>query len=164
MDAPEFIRVWGGRGFEVVMKNEDINKALWEYYRVTSEQCIAVGTFVHRSLATSIMSAGLFITFTGLLITQKDKIIFSFNWISIGTVIIGFVLFLFFISSVGYYLYLRIHLHNIFDIAMKIEELQRDILFDKVSQEELEKRFEEVCLFLNASKFEIKWKSLFRRW
>ena len=145
------------------MKKDDINKALWEYYRVTSEQCIAVGTFVHQSLAVSIMSTGLFITFMGLLMTQKDKIISS-NWITIGIVIVAIILFLLFISSVGYYLYLRIHLHNIFDIAMKIEELQRDILFDKVSQEELEKRFEEVCLFLNASKFEIKWKSLFKRW
>ena len=128
------------------MKKDDINKALWEYYRVTSEQCIAVGTFVHQSLAVSIMSTGLFITFMGLLMTQKDKIISS-NWITIGIVIVAIILFLLFISSVGYYLYLRIHLHNIFDIAMKIEELQRDILFDKVSQEELEKRFEEVCLF-----------------
>jgi hypothetical protein len=145
------------------MKKDDINKALWEYYRVTSEQCIAVGRFVHQSLAVSIMSTGLFITFMGLLMTQKDKIISS-NWITIGIVIVAIILFLLFISSVGYYLYLRIHLHNIFDIAMKIEKLQRDILFDKVSQEELEKRFEEVCLFLNASKFEIKWKSLFKRW
>ena len=120
--------------------------------------------YLTEHACTSIMSAGLFITFTGLLITQKGKITFSFNWITIAIVIIGIILFLFFISSVGYYLYLRIHLHNIFDIAMKIEELQRDILFDKVSQEELEKRFEEVCLFLNASKFEIKWKSLFKRW
>ena len=145
------------------MKKDDINKALGEYYRVTSEQCIAVGTFVHHSLTVSIMSTGLFITFMGLLMTQKGKIISS-NWITIGIVIVAIILFLLFISSVGYYLYLRIHLHNIFDIAMKIEELQRDILFDKVSQEELEKRFEEVCLFLNASKFEIKWKSLFKRW
>ena len=147
------------------MKKDDINKALGEYYRVTSEQCIAVGTFVHQSLAVSITSTGLFITFMGLLMTQKDKIIFSFtDWITIGMVIVAIILFLLFISSVGYYLYLRIHLHNMFDIAMKIEELQRDILFDKVSQEELEKRFEEACLFLNASKFEIKWKSLFKRW
>jgi hypothetical protein len=47
---------------------------------------------------------------------------------------------------------------------MDIEELQRDILFDNVSQEKLEKRFEAVCPFLNASKFKIKWKSLFKRW
>ena len=145
------------------MKKDDINKALWEYYRVTSEQCIAVGRFVHQSLAVSIMSTGLFITFMGLLMTQKDKIISS-NWITIGIVIVAIILFLLFISSVGYYLYLRIHMHNIFGIAMNIEELQRDILFDKVSQEKLEKRFEEVCPFLNASKFEIKWKSLFKRW
>ena len=145
------------------MKKDDINKVLGEYYRVTSEQCIAVGTFLHHSLAVSILSTGLFITFMGLLMTQKDKIISS-NWIIIGIVIVAIILFLLFISSVGYYLYLRIHLHNIFDIAMNIEELQRDILFDKVSQEKLEKRFEEVCLFKNASKFEIKWKSLFKRW
>ena len=145
------------------MKKDDINKALGEYYRVTSEQCIAVGTFVHHSLTVSIMSTGLFITFMGLLMTQKGKIISS-NWITIGIVIVAIILFLLFISSVGYYLYLRIHMHNIFGIAMNIEELQRDILFDKVSQEKLEQRFEEVCPFLNASKFEIKWKSLFKRW
>ena len=145
------------------MKKDDINKALWEYYRVTSEQCIAVGRFVHQSLAVSIMSTGLFITFMGLLMTQKGKIISS-NWITIGIVFVAIILFLLFISSVGYYLYLRIHLHNIFGIAMDIEELQRDILFDNVSQEKLEKRFEAVCPFLNASKFKIKWKSLFKRW
>jgi hypothetical protein len=145
------------------MNKDDINKALGEYYRVTSEQCIAVGTFVHHSLTVSIMSTGLFITFMGLLMTQKDKTISS-NWITIGIVIVAIILFLLFISSVGYYLYLRIHMHNIFGIAMNIEELQRDILFDKVSQEKLEKRFEEVCPFLKASKFEIKWKSLFKRW
>ena len=127
------------------MKKDDINKALGEYYRVTSEQCIAVGTFVHHSLTVSIMSTGLFITFMGLLMTQKGKIISS-NWITIGIVIVAIILFLLFISSVGYYLYLRIHMHNIFGIAMNIEELQRDILFDKVSQEKLEKECRAKCI------------------
>ncbi|NOR78829.1 MAG: hypothetical protein GQ523_10565 [Methanophagales archaeon] len=145
------------------MKKDDINKALWEYYRVTSEHSIHVGTQLHQSISLSIMCMALFLTFTGLLMTQKDKIISS-NWSVIGIVIVVIILFLLFILSIGYYLYLRIHLHNIFGTAMKIEELQRDILFDKVRQEELEKRFKEFYPFLNASKYEIKWKSLFRRW
>jgi len=144
------------------MKRDEVNKALWEYYRTLSEHSIHVGTQLHRSLSLSITCMALFLTFTGFLITQK--ITLSFNLVTIGIVVIGFVLFLLFISSVGYYLYLRIHMHNIFGTAMKVEELQRDILFDRISQEELETRFEEVYPSLNASKYKIKWKSLFRRW
>jgi len=144
------------------VKKEDANKALWDYYKILSEQCIHVGTQLHQSLSLSITCMMLFLTFTGLLITQKVN--FSFNLVTIGIAIIDFVIFLFFISSVGYYLHLRIHLHNIFGTVMKMEELQRDILFDKVSEDELEMRFEGVYPFLNASRYKTKWKILFRRW
>ena len=144
------------------MKKDDLNKALSGYYRALLESSIVTGTVMHRDLSLSIMCMALFLTFTGLMLTQKDKMILSSNLVIIGIIIIVVILFLFFILSVGYYLYLRIHLHNIFAALMKIEKLQRDILFDKISQDELEKRFEEVYPFLNASKYKIKLKSLFR--
>jgi hypothetical protein len=82
--------------------------------------------------------------------------------VTMGIVVFGLILFLFFISLLGYYLFLRIHSYNLFNIGKRIEQLQRDILFDKIqSQEELEKRFEEVYPLLNSWKYEINWKNLF---
>ncbi len=147
------------------MKKEEINKALWEYYRVILEHCKVVGTQKIKIFVSSIMCMALFSTFTGLLMSQKDKIVLSFNLITIGILVVGIILFLFFISFLGYYLLLRIHLNNLFAIGVKIEELQRDILFDKINQEELqerlEERLEEIYPFLNAWKYEIKWRNLF---
>jgi ACR3 family arsenite efflux pump ArsB len=147
--------------YGVIMKDDEINKALWEYYRVVTEEAKNVGTQKIRVFTSSIMCMALFLTFIGLLMTQTDKIVFSFNLITIGIVVIGIILFLFFLSFMGYYLFLRIHNNNIFVAAMKIEKLQRDILFEKISQEELQERFELVYPFLNASKYEIKMKNLF---
>ena len=142
------------------MEKNEVNKALAEYYRLTIEHCEALGVGMRRSFTESIMSAGLFLTLLGLLISQKITLSF---WMTIGMVIIGIVLFLFFIASVGEYFYLQIHLHNMFDLAVEIEDLQQDILFDKVRGGELEKRFEEVRPALKTSKFEIRWKGVFKR-
>lgn len=112
-----------------------------------------------KVLIACIMCMAVSLTFTGLLITQNINL--SSNLIGIGIVVIAIILFLFFLSFFLYYLFLRITLNSILNIGRKIEELQRDILFDKINQEELQERFEEVCPILNSGKYEIKWGNLF---
>ena len=156
---------WYGWGLDMIMKKDDINKVLWEYYRAIVEHCGIVGTQKIKLFGSTIISMAPLLSFIGLLITQWDRIIHNVspyrNLIFIGILFIGFILSLFFILFFGYYLLLRIHLNNLFAIGTKIEELQRDILFDKINQEELEERFEKVYPLLNAWKYEIKWKNLF---
>ena len=157
-----FVLKWSGRGLDVIMKEDEINKALWEYYKVISVHAGIVGGQKVRLFISTIMCLALFSTYTGLIVTLKDKIFFSFNLVTMGIVVFGLILFLFFISLLGYYLFLRIHSYSLFNIGKRIEQLQRDILFDKIiSQEELEERFEEVYPLLNAWKYEINWKNLF---
>jgi hypothetical protein len=144
------------------MKEEEINRALWEYYKVISEQAGIVGGQKVRLFISTIMCLALFSTYTGLIVTLKDKIFFSFNLVTMGIVVFGIILFLFFISLLGYYLFLRIHSYNLFDIGKRIEQLQRDILFDKIeTQEDLEKKFEKIYPCLNAWNYKIKLKNLF---
>lgn len=142
------------------MKNQgDVNKVLCEYYRVGSEQCIHLGKQMIKVLTACIMCMAVSLTFTGLLITQNINL--SSNLIGIGIVVIAIILFLFFLSFFLYYLFLRITRNSILNIGRKIEELQRDILFDKINQEELQERFEEVFPILNSGTHEIKWENLF---
>ena len=138
------------------MKKDELNETLREYHRVVAEGCNTVGTQMHRSIASGIMCLAVFLTFIGGLMTQLDEIILSFNLITVGIAVIGIILFLVFISCIGYYFFLRIHLHNISGTARDIEKLQQDILFEKISQEDLEKRFEEVCPFLNDSEYRMR--------
>ena len=143
------------------MKEDEINKALGEYYRVVTEEAKNVGTQKIRVFTSSIMCMALFLTFMGLLITQMDKMVFSFNLITRCIVVIGSILFLFFISFMSYYLFLRILNNNIFAAAMEIEKLQREILFKEPNLEYLQERFEKIHPFLNISEYEVKRKNLF---
>lgn len=92
---------------------------------------------------------------------MDDKKLMQINLITLGIVFIGFILFSFFISFLGYYLFLRIHTNNMFAAAIRIEELQRDLLFGNISQEMLQERFEKVYPFINATYYDIKMKSPF---
>ena len=83
------------------MEKDEINKALWEYYRVLSEQCGVVGAHMIRLFVSTIMCLALFLTFTGLIVSLKDEIFFSLNLVTIGIVVFGIILFLIFISLLG---------------------------------------------------------------
>ncbi len=146
------------------MKEDELNEVLRGYYRASVENAKITGTLMHRAITSSIMCIAIFLTFTGLLMTQLAKMTFSYNLITVGIAVIGVILFLLFILSTGYYFALRIHMHNIFGTIMEIEKLQHDILFDEIRQEEIEKRFQNIYPFLSASKYKIEWKSVFRRW
>jgi len=53
------------------MKKDDLNKALSGYYRALLESSIVTGTVMHRDLSLSIMCMALFLTSTGLMLTQE---------------------------------------------------------------------------------------------
>jgi hypothetical protein len=73
------------------MKEDEINKALWEYYKVISEHAGIVGGQKVRLFISTIMCLALFSTYTGLIVTLKDKIFFSFNLVTIGIVVFGLI-------------------------------------------------------------------------
>ena len=130
------------------MKEDEIHKALWIYYGVVIEERRYAEMQKIRLFTSSIMCMALLLTYMGFVMSQTDKIVFSSNWITIGIVFIGIILFLFFISFIGYFLSMRIYNKNLFNVARVIERIQQDILFDKIkTQEELQERFEAVHLF-----------------
>ena len=135
-----------------MIKENGTHKALWEYYKVATEESKNVGTQKIRVFTLSAMCIASFLTFMGILMTQIDKIILSFNLIII-CVIIGIMLFLFLVLFVIYYLYLRKLNHNIIIIIIEIEKLQRDILFgEKMNLDNLREKFEKIYPFLNFFK------------
>jgi len=132
------------------MKEDEIKKALWEYYRVATEACAVVGTVRVKMIISTITAIAAFLTFIGLILTQIDKIIFSFNLITIGIIVIGATLFFTFILFIGYLMFLKMHGINLYEIAMNIEKLQRDMLFKKIGETELKERFQKIYPYLNA--------------
>ena len=129
------------------MKEDEIKKALWEYYRVATEACSVVGTQMIKLIISTIMVAAAFLTFVGLILTQIDKISSSFI-ITIGIIIIGVTLFLIFILLTSYVIFMKMHQINLAEIAMNIEKLQRDMLFEKIDETELKERFQKIYPFL----------------
>ncbi len=142
------------------MKEDEIKKALWEYYRVATEACSVVGTQMIKLIISTIMVVAAFLTFIGLILTQIDKISFSFNFITIGIIIIGVTLFLIFILLPGYVIFMKMHQINLAEITMNIEKLQRDMLFEKIDETELKERFQKIYPFLYSYKLGCEPKKL----
>lgn len=134
------------------MKEDEIKKALWEYYRVVTEESRIVGTARIKMVISTITAIAAFLTFIGLILTQIDKIIFSFNLVTIGISVIGATLFFIFILFISYLIFLKMHGINLYEIAMNIEKLQRDILFEKIDETDLKEKFQKIYPYLNAYK------------
>ena len=128
------------------MKEDEINRALWEYYRTVTEEARATGTARIKIVVSTVMVIAVFLTFIGLILTQIDKMI--------GIIIIGIVIFIIFILFTGYLIFLN-HIFELKfnEIAMNIEKLQRDMLFGKIDETEMKERFQKIYPYLNKYEF-----------
>ena len=145
-------RVWTGWGLDIIMKEDEIKKALWEYYRVATEDSRVVGTIVIRLAISAVMAISVLLTFIVLILTQVDKIVFAFNLVTIGIIVIGAMLSLIFILLAGYTIFMKVHGINIAETVMNIEKLQRDMLFEKIDETELKERFQKIYPYLYSHK------------
>ena len=135
------------------MKEDEINRALWEYYRTATEESRVTGTLRIKMVVSTIMVIAVFLTFVGLILTQIDKIIFSFNLITIGIIVIGITIFMIFILFTGYLIFSKMLGVKFDEIAMNIEKLQRDMLFGKIDETEIKERFQKIYPYLNIYEF-----------
>ena len=62
---------------------------------------------------------------------------------------IGAMLLSIFILFIGYLMFLKMHGVNLYEIAMNIEKLQRDMLFEEIDETVLKERIQKVCPYLN---------------
>lgn len=110
------------------MKNKDnAQEVLLEYYRQTMENCRSVGDQKFKLFVSIILSLGGILY--ALISINKIDTSYSLNKIFIP-IIISLIIFIF--ISLWTLLFLRGHLPIINNIAIKIEELQKDILFKKM--------------------------------
>jgi hypothetical protein len=144
--------VWPGWGLDIIMKKDEINKALWEYYRVATEESRVVGTQLIRLVISAVMAISVLLTFIVLVLTQVDKIVFAFNLVTIGIIAIGAMLSLIFILLAGYAIFMKVHGINIAETVMNIEKLQRDMLFEEICEAELKERFQKIYPYLYSHK------------
>ena len=134
------------------MEEDAIKIALYEYYRVATEESRVTGTLRIKMFVSTFTVMAVFITYLGTIITQIDKIVFSFNLITIGLIIIGAAIIMMFVLFIGYLIFLKMLGINIDEIVMNIEKLQRDMLFEKIEEAELKERFQKIYPYLNYYK------------
>ena len=84
------------------MEEDAIKIALYEYYRVATEESRVTGTLRIKMFVSTFTVMAVFITYLGTIITQIDKIVFSFNLITIGLIIIGAAIIMMFVLFIGY--------------------------------------------------------------
>ena len=110
------------------MKKEDnAQEVLLEYYRQTMENCRSVGDQKFKLLVSIILSLGGILY--ALISINEINTSYSLNKILIPIIIL---LIIFIFLSLWTLLFLRGHLPIINNIVIKIEELQKDILFKKM--------------------------------
>ena len=100
------------------MEEDTIKKALCEYYRVATEESRVTGTLRIKMFVSSFTVIAVFIAYLGTIITQIDKIAFSFNLITIGLIIIGAAIIMMFVLFMGYLIFLKMLGINIDEIVM----------------------------------------------
>lgn len=110
------------------MKKEDnAQEILLEYYRQTMENCRSVGDQKFKMLISIVISLGGILY--AIISINEINTSYSLNRIIIPIIIL---LFLFIILSLWTFLFLTGHLPIINNLVIKIEELQKDILFKKM--------------------------------
>ncbi len=142
------------------MKEDEIKKALWEYYRVATEASSVVGTQLIRLVISAVMAISVLLTFIALILTQVDKIVFAFNLVTIGIIVIGAMLSLIFILLACYVIFMKVLGINIAETVMNIEKLQRDMLFEEICETELKERFQKIYPYLYSHKLTRERKNL----
>ena len=110
------------------MKKEDnVQEVLLEYYRQTMENCRSVGDQKFKMLISIVISLGGILY--ALISINEINASYSLNKFIIPIIIL---LSLFIIFSLWTLLFLTGHLPIINNLVIKIEELQKDILFKKM--------------------------------